>query len=135
MLLLGPQEKLREIVQRRLGHPALGALPALSRADDPGVDEFLQVMGHGGLPDAQSLAKFPDAKPGTFLGVAAAPFAAGGQPEKNRQAVRMGEGFECRGEFLDAHASIYIDISILSKRLDPYRTTGHNEPVTADLFE
>jgi hypothetical protein len=117
MLFLGPQEKLREIVQRRLRHPALGALPALPGADDLRVDEFLQMMGHGGLPDAQPLPKFPDAKPGTFLGVAAAPFAAGSQAEKNRQAVGVGEGFECRGKFPDAHASIYINISILGKKL------------------
>jgi len=118
MLLLGSQEKLREIVQRRLRHPALGALPALSRADDPGVDELLEVMGDGGLPDAQPLAQFPDAKAGTFLGVATAPFAAGGQAEKNRQAMRVRESFECRGKFLDAHKSIYIDISILSKKFN-----------------
>jgi pyruvate/2-oxoglutarate dehydrogenase complex dihydrolipoamide acyltransferase (E2) component len=118
MLLLGPQEKLREIVQRRLRHPTLGALPALAGADDPGVDELLQVMGNGGLSNTQPLAQFPDAKPGTFLGVAAAPFAAGGQAEKNRQAMRMRESFECRGKFLDAHKSIYIDISILSKKFN-----------------
>jgi hypothetical protein len=111
MLLLGLQEKLGEIVERRLGHPALGALPGPARADELCIDQLLQVMGDGGLPDAEPLAEFPDAKPGTFLGIAAAPFAAGGEAKKNRETVGMREGLERWREFSYAHISMYINIT------------------------
>jgi hypothetical protein len=70
------------------------------------------MVRNGRLADFKSLPEFPDAEPGASLDVTAVPLAASGQPEENNETVGMGQGLERIREFLSAHTSIDIDISL-----------------------
>jgi len=109
--LFGFQEKLGEVVEGRFGHPTLGALPAFAGANQPGPGQFLEMMRHGGLTDAQPFPQFTHAQTGALLRITTAPVAAARETEKNREPVRMRQGLEGERRFLDGHISIVIDIS------------------------
>jgi hypothetical protein len=111
MLFLGLEKESSELIQGCFRDPTFGALPAFPGADEPGVNELLEMMGDGGLANAEPPPQFADAKTGTFLGAASASLAAIREADKNRQAMRMRQRLEGSGEFSYAHTSIVIDIS------------------------
>jgi hypothetical protein len=110
-VFFGFQEKLGEFVEGRFDDPAFGILPTPAGANQTGPDQFLKMVRHGGLSDAQPFPQFARAQTGTLLRIAITPPAATGEAEKNREPVRMGQGLEGDSGFPDAHISIVIDIS------------------------
>jgi hypothetical protein len=111
MLLLRLEKEAGHLVESHLRDPALRALPAFARADEPGANQLLQVMGHRRLPDTEPPPQLTDAETGALPRVATAPLAATGQPEEDRQPMWMGQRLEGDGNFSWTHISIIIDIS------------------------
>jgi hypothetical protein len=111
------QEKSGKLVEGRFSHPTFGALPAFAGANQSGPGQFLEMMRHGGLSDAQSLPQLADAQTGTLLRIAVIPLAATGETKKNREPVWMRQGFEGDGGISYIHISIVIDILYICQDL------------------
>ena len=109
--LLRFQEKLGKLIESRFDDPTFGALSAFVGANQSGPGQFLEMMRHGGLSDAQPLSQFAHAKAGAFLRITTVPLAATRETEKNREPVRMRQRLEGDSGFLDDHTLIVIDIS------------------------
>jgi hypothetical protein len=104
---------LRQVVQRRFGHPTFGALAAFAGTDQPGAREFLEMVRNRGRADAKTLAEFADAQAGALFGTATPAFAALGQAKKKGQTVRMSEGLEdgrplFKLHIFDSYRNIYL---------------------------
>jgi hypothetical protein len=69
------------------------------------------MVRNGGLPDTQAFAQLSDTEARTSFRIAAMALAAFGQPQEDRHAVRVREGFEDKGHFQYFHISKAIDIS------------------------